>query len=97
MANTLGKSGKIFPARVFSALPSVVARGARQRIFLKKIIKNRLCRRPLPGALSTGFFSKKIEKQHLPGALGTGFFFKKIEKPSLPTAFARGARHKLFF
>jgi hypothetical protein len=28
--------GKIFPARVFPALPSVVARGARQRIFLKK-------------------------------------------------------------
>jgi hypothetical protein len=28
--------GKIFPARVFLALPSVVARGARQRIFFKK-------------------------------------------------------------
>jgi hypothetical protein len=28
--------GKIFPARVFPALPSVVARGARQRILFKK-------------------------------------------------------------
>jgi hypothetical protein len=28
--------GKIFPAWVFPALPSVVARGSRQRIFLKK-------------------------------------------------------------
>jgi hypothetical protein len=49
--------GKIFPARVFLALLSVVARGARQRLFFKKI-KNRLCRRPLPGALGIVFFKK---------------------------------------
>jgi hypothetical protein len=48
--------GKIFPARVFTALPSVVAQGSRQK---KLIIKNRLCRRPLTGALGTGFFQKK--------------------------------------
>jgi hypothetical protein len=96
-AITLGNSGKIFPAQVFPALLSVVARGARQRIFFKKN-KNRLCRQPLPGTLGTRF-SKKIEKQPLPtalpGALGTGFF-KKIKLPSLPTARARGRRERRF-
>jgi uncharacterized SAM-binding protein YcdF (DUF218 family) len=79
-AITLGNSGKNFPARVFPALPSIVARGARQRIFFKKI-KNCLCRRPLPGTLGTGFSQKKIEKEHLPTAFARGsrhrFFQKK--------------------
>jgi hypothetical protein len=37
LAITLGNSGKIFPARVFPVLPSIVAMGSRQRIFFKKI------------------------------------------------------------
>jgi hypothetical protein len=75
--------GKIFPARVVPALPSVVARGSRQRIFLKKI-KNRLCLRPLTGALGTGFFKKKtLCRRPLPVALGTCFFQKKNKKPPL--------------
>jgi hypothetical protein len=36
LAITLGNSGKIFPARVFPVLPSIVAMGSRQRIFFKK-------------------------------------------------------------
>jgi hypothetical protein len=51
---------KICLPRVFPVLPSVVARGPRQRIFFKKI-KNRLCPRPLPGALCT----KKSKKNPL--------------------------------
>jgi hypothetical protein len=52
-------------------------RGRRQRNFFKKI-KNRLCRRPLPGTLGIGFSQKK---QPLPTAFARGsrhrFFQKK--------------------
>jgi transposase len=58
--------GKIFPARVFPALLSVVAWGARQKKIKK--IKNRLCRRLVPHAPGTGIFSKKKEKPSLPTA-----------------------------
>jgi hypothetical protein len=49
--------GRNFPARVFPVLPSVVARGAQQRIFFKKI-KNRLCQQPCPGRSAQDFFKK---------------------------------------
>jgi hypothetical protein len=39
------------------SLPTAFAMGARHRFFAKKI-ENYLCRRPLPGALGTGFFQK---------------------------------------
>jgi hypothetical protein len=49
-----------------------------KKVFKK--IKNRLCQRPLPRALGTGFFLKNRKnslcRRALPGALGTGFFKK---------------------
>jgi hypothetical protein len=75
---------KIFPGRVYPALPSVVAQGTRQRIFLKKI-KNRLCRRPcqvrsLPGTLGTGFSQKNRKRTFADGlcqGLSAQVFSKK--------------------
>jgi hypothetical protein len=69
--------GKICPARVFPALPSVVAWAPRQRFFLKN-------KKPsLPTAFARGsrhrFFSKKLEKQPLPTGL-PGALGKKIKK-----------------
>jgi hypothetical protein len=75
--------GKIFPARVFPALPSIVARGSRQRIFFKKI-KNHLCRRPLPGALGTGFFKENKNPLFADGLCqgrSARVFFQKIKTP----------------
>jgi hypothetical protein len=79
--------GKIFPARVFPALPNVFARDPQERIFLKN-------KKPsLPTAIAPGprhIFFKKINppfRRPLPVALGTGFFKKiKIKTPILPTA-----------
>jgi hypothetical protein len=71
--------------KIFLALPSVVARGAWQRNFYKKI-KNRHCRRPLPRALGTRFFFQKNRKTSLPTAFARGArhrvsFQKKIKNP----------------
>jgi hypothetical protein len=82
--------GKIFPAQVFPALPSVVARGARQRKFFLKI-KNGLCRRPLPRALGTGYFFKKSRKTIFADGLfqepsAQNFLKKYKNPPSLSTA-----------
>jgi hypothetical protein len=61
--------GTIFLARVFPALPSVVAQGAWQRIFFKKkpVFADGLCQ-----GLSTQDFFKNIEKQPLPTAFARG-------------------------
>jgi hypothetical protein len=50
--------GKIFPARVFPALPRVVARSPRQRIFLK-IYKNIFADGFCPGHSAQDYFQKK--------------------------------------
>jgi hypothetical protein len=59
-----------------------------------KKIKNRLCRRPLPGTLGTGF-SQKNRKTVFADGLCQGrsaqVFFKKINPPSLLTALPQGA------
>jgi hypothetical protein len=72
LANTLDNSGKNFPS---SGVPSFAERSctgrSAKKVFFKKI-KIRLCRRPLPGALGTGFFLKKIEKQPLSTAFARG-------------------------
>jgi hypothetical protein len=50
--------GKIFSARVFPALPSVVSRGTRQRFFLKKNKKPSLPTAFAPGTRHRIFFKK---------------------------------------
>jgi hypothetical protein len=42
-------------------LRTAFAKCSPHRIFFKKNRKNRLCRRPLPGALGTYFFQKKVK------------------------------------
>jgi hypothetical protein len=84
--------GNIFPARVFPALPSVVAQGSRQRIFFKKNKKL-----SLPTAFARGarhrFFSKKINKNspicRRPGleAVGKEDFKNRQPNPPLTATF----------
>jgi hypothetical protein len=62
--------------------------GALGKEFFLKKIKNCLCRRPLPGALGTGFFPKK-EKQPLPTAFARGLG-TKISKNNKTPIFADG-------
>jgi hypothetical protein len=72
LAIKLGNSGKNLPSfaersctglsakncfQKKPSLPMAFAMGARHKFFAKKI-ENYLCRRPLPGALGTGFFQK---------------------------------------
>jgi hypothetical protein len=53
-----GRSAKkFFQKNKKPSLPTAFAPGSRHMIFFKKIEKH-LCRRPLPGALGTGFFNK---------------------------------------
>jgi hypothetical protein len=82
--------GKIFPARVFAALPSVFAQGTRQRKFFLKI-KKRLCRRPLARGSRHKFFQKNRKTTFADGlcqGLSAQVFSKK--NPYLPTALFRG-------
>jgi hypothetical protein len=87
----------MFPARVFPALPRVVAKSTRQRIFFKKI-KNCLCRRPVSGTLGTGF-SKKKEKQPLLMAFdrGSRHRFKKKIKPPFADGLCQRLSAQIFF
>jgi hypothetical protein len=50
---------KFFLKNKKPSLPTAFAQGSRHKIFFSKKIEKHLCRRPLPGALGTGFLFKK--------------------------------------
>jgi hypothetical protein len=77
--------GKIFPARVFPSLPSVVARGARQIIFFKKN-KNPSLPTAFARALGTRFFKKNRKTTFADGLCqgrSTENFLKNYKSPPL--------------